>query len=80
MVSLESEVPKDGLPLARRRSEPLSDHSGKGVRQEKDDSFEMPCACGRWRVRWVRRERGRRVKCPISFMRVDCRRKGGGFS
>jgi hypothetical protein len=50
------------------------------VRQEKDDSFEMPCACGRWRVRWVRRERGRRVKCPISFMRVDCRRKGGGFS
>jgi hypothetical protein len=30
--------PKDGFPLARRRSEPLSDHSGKSVGHEKDDS------------------------------------------
>ena len=47
--------PKDGFPLACRRSEPLSDHSGKIVGHEKDDSFEMPCACRRWRMRWMGR-------------------------
>ena len=25
-------------------------------------------------------ERVRYIKCPISFMRVDCERKGGGVS
>ena len=25
-------------------------------------------------------ERARYIKCPISFMRVDCKRKGGGVS
>ena len=25
-------------------------------------------------------EKARYIKCPISFMRVDCKRKGGGVS
>ena len=27
-----------------------------------------------------REEKARYIKCPISFMRVDCKRKGGGVS
>ena len=63
-LARERGVPKmDSRSLAVVRSRYLTIRGRAwGMRRMiHDDSFEMPCACRRWRVRWVRRERRRRV-------------------